>query len=146
MGARPGVGTGRGPCGWLRVRTGWVVVEAEQRAGPWILWGGELQGAVFGGASRESNVISFMYLNGSFGSYMGNGKLGEKDGCRETEITERRWRPGQIQRLTWKGARDASHAEIEAINILMMRCLGQPSSQFCKNHTPQTSQLIENRV
>lgn len=54
---KPGVGTGRGPCGWLRVRTVWVVVEAEQRAGPWVLRGGELQGTVFGGASRESNVI-----------------------------------------------------------------------------------------
>lgn len=62
-----------------------------------------------------------MYLSGSFGSYVGNGKLGEKDGYKEAGITERRWRPGQIKRLMWKGARDASHAEIEAINILMMR-------------------------
>lgn len=82
MGARPGVGTGRGPCGWLRERTGWVLVEAEQKAGPWMLWGGELQGTFFGGASRESNVISFRYLSGSFGSYVGNGKLGEKDDAR----------------------------------------------------------------
>lgn len=27
-------------------------------------------------------MISFMYLSGSFGSYVGNGKLGEKDDAR----------------------------------------------------------------
>lgn len=77
-----------------------MVVEAEQRAGPWVLRGEVSYRAQSLEGQAEEMCDLIHVFSGSFGSYVGNGKLGEMDGYKEAGSHRDNGEPGQIKRLT----------------------------------------------